>query len=57
MQKAMQVAPTEVEDVLLGSKDIADAAVAAIWREAEATEVPRAFGMPPYMGYIYKSTK
>ena len=40
----MQVAPAELEGVLLGHPDVSDAAVTAQWRPEEATEVPRAFG-------------
>jgi hypothetical protein len=43
MQKGMQVAPAELEDLLLGHPDIADACVTALYRAEEATEVPRAF--------------
>jgi acyl-coenzyme A synthetase/AMP-(fatty) acid ligase len=39
----MQIAPAELEDLLLGHPDVADACVTAINREEEATEVPRAF--------------
>jgi len=41
--KGSQVAPAELEDLLLGHKSIADVAVTAIPRPEEATEVPRAY--------------
>ena len=44
-QKGSQVAPAELEDLLLGHESIADVAVTAIPRPEEATEVPRAYGM------------
>lgn len=43
-QKGSQVAPAELEDLLLGHQSVADVAVTAIPRPEEATEVPRAYG-------------
>ena len=39
----MQIAPAELEDLLIGHPDVADACVTAMNRPEEATEVPRAF--------------
>lgn len=41
--KGFQVPPAELEGVLLGHPDIADACVIGIYDEAQATELPRAY--------------
>ncbi|KAF1815701.1 amp dependent CoA ligase [Eremomyces bilateralis CBS 781.70] len=41
--KGFQVAPSELEDLLLGHPDVVDAAVCGVYVEAEATEVPVAY--------------
>lgn len=38
-----QVAPAELEAILIGREDIADVCVIGIMNEAQATEVPRAY--------------
>lgn len=53
----MQIAPAELEDLLLGHPDVADACVTAINREEEATEVPRAFSEYTYHAEASCSTK
>ncbi|GAA5915766.1 hypothetical protein JCM6882_003851 [Rhodosporidiobolus microsporus] len=44
--KGFQVAPAEVEGVLLTSPLVADAAVIGIWSDEHATELPRAYIVP-----------
>ncbi len=41
--KGLQVAPAELEDIVLTHPAVLDAAVIGIWNEAEVTEVPMAF--------------
>ncbi|ODV89505.1 hypothetical protein CANCADRAFT_32738 [Tortispora caseinolytica NRRL Y-17796] len=41
--KGHQVAPAELEDILLSHPDVTDSAVIGIYNEDEATEYPRAF--------------
>lgn len=41
--KGLQVAPAELEALLIGHPKINDAAVIGVYNEAQATEVPRAF--------------
>ena len=41
--KGFQVAPAELEDCLLGHKDIVDAAVIGVYSDNDATELPRAY--------------
>jgi 4-coumarate--CoA ligase len=38
-----QVAPAELEGILLGREDIADACVLGVWDNERQTEVPRAY--------------
>ncbi|GAA6060838.1 hypothetical protein JCM10212_005256 [Sporobolomyces blumeae] len=44
--KGFQVAPAEVEGVLLSAPFIADCAVIGVWSEDQATELPRAYIVP-----------
>ncbi|KAH8170100.1 AMP-binding enzyme domain-containing protein [Sarocladium implicatum] len=44
--RGYQVAPAELEALLCGSNDVADAGVVAIYDQSEATERPRAFVVP-----------
>lgn len=44
--KGFQVAPAELEALLLRHPKVADAAVVGIYSEAEATEYPRAYIVP-----------
>ncbi|KAK9378269.1 uncharacterized protein V2V93DRAFT_376254 [Kockiozyma suomiensis] len=48
--KGFQVAPAELEALLLRHPDVADAAVIGHWSESEATERPRAFVVMPRGG-------
>lgn len=41
--KGFQVAPSELEDLLLGHPDVTDAAVCAVYDNSQATEVPLAY--------------
>ncbi|KAJ5650412.1 AMP dependent CoA ligase [Penicillium longicatenatum] len=41
--KGFQVAPSELEDILLRHPDVIDAAVCAVYDDAQATEVPLAY--------------
>uniref|UniRef100_A0A093VQE6 4-coumarate--CoA ligase-like 9 n=1 Tax=Talaromyces marneffei PM1 TaxID=1077442 RepID=A0A093VQE6_TALMA len=41
--KGFQVAPSELEDILLRHPDVIDAAVCAVYNDAQATEVPLAY--------------
>lgn len=41
-----QVSPSELENVLCGSDEIADAAVTSIYNAEQATELPRAYVVP-----------
>ena len=41
--KGFQVAPSELEDLLLRHPDITDAAVCAVYDSAQATEIPLAY--------------
>jgi acyl-CoA synthetase (AMP-forming)/AMP-acid ligase II len=41
--KGLQIAPSELEDLLVQHPKVIDAAVCATWAEAEATEVPLAY--------------
>jgi acyl-CoA synthetase (AMP-forming)/AMP-acid ligase II len=41
--KGLQVAPAELEDVLMSYEKVADAAVVGVWVEELGTEVPKAF--------------
>ncbi|KAJ5785294.1 AMP dependent CoA ligase [Penicillium pulvis] len=41
--KGFQVAPSELEDILLRHPDVVDAAVCAVYDDAQATEVPLAY--------------
>ena len=41
--KGFQIAPSELEDLLLGHEYVVDAAVCAIYDEAQATELPMAY--------------
>ncbi|GAA5868557.1 hypothetical protein JCM1840_005488 [Sporobolomyces johnsonii] len=44
--KGFQVAPAEVEGVILSSPLVADCAVIGVWSEEQATELPRAYIVP-----------
>lgn len=44
--KGFQVAPAELEGVLIEHPDIADAGVVGVYSEGEATELPRAYVVP-----------
>ncbi|CEQ40651.1 SPOSA6832_02293 [Sporobolomyces salmonicolor] len=44
--KGFQVAPAEVEGVILSSPAVADCAVIGVWSEEQATELPRAYIVP-----------
>lgn len=44
--KGFQVAPSELENILCGSPNIADAAVSSIFDAAQASEFPRAYVVP-----------
>ncbi|BGP57163.1 hypothetical protein JCM8202_005399 [Rhodotorula sphaerocarpa] len=44
--KGFQVAPAEVEGILLTSPYVADCAVIGVWSEEQATELPRAYIVP-----------
>ncbi|TAQ87277.1 hypothetical protein B7494_g4381 [Chlorociboria aeruginascens] len=44
--KGFQVAPAELEGLLLGSDEIDDVAVIGVYDESQATEVPRAYVVP-----------
>ncbi|GAA5939419.1 acyl--CoA ligase [Sporobolomyces koalae] len=44
--KGFQVAPAELEGVLLNCPSIGDAAVIGVWSEEQATELPRAYIVP-----------
>jgi acyl-coenzyme A synthetase/AMP-(fatty) acid ligase len=39
--KGLQVAPAELEALLLSHEDIADVAVVGLWSESQQTELPR----------------
>lgn len=41
--KGFQVPPAELEEILVGREDIADACVIGVWDEERQTEVPRAY--------------
>ncbi|KAI0079315.1 AMP binding protein [Panus rudis PR-1116 ss-1] len=45
--KGFQVAPAEMEDLLIQHPEIADAAVIGVYSDAEATELPRAYVVRP----------
>jgi acyl-coenzyme A synthetase/AMP-(fatty) acid ligase len=55
--RAYQVAPAELEALLCGSDDVADAGVVATYDKSEATEWPRAFVVPANGGMKGKSDK
>ncbi|KAK0388961.1 hypothetical protein NLU13_2538 [Sarocladium strictum] len=55
--RAYQVAPAELEALLCGSDDVADAGVVATYDKSEATEWPRAFVVPANGGMAGKSEK
>ncbi|EQK97363.1 AMP-dependent synthetase/ligase [Ophiocordyceps sinensis CO18] len=44
--KGFQVPPAELEDKLLGHKDIADVGVVGVWDPERHTEIPRAYIVP-----------
>ncbi|KAM4055216.1 AMP-binding enzyme [Hirsutella rhossiliensis] len=44
--KGFQVPPAELEDKLLGHKDIADVGVVGVWDPERHTEIPRAYVVP-----------
>lgn len=44
--KGLQVIPSEIEALLLGTPLVADAAVIGVWEEELATELPRAYVVP-----------
>ncbi|GJJ12638.1 hypothetical protein Clacol_006881 [Clathrus columnatus] len=46
IQHLIQVAPAELEDILLSHPKIVDAGVIGVWSENEATEFPRAYVVP-----------
>ncbi|KAL8283894.1 hypothetical protein RQP46_005326 [Phenoliferia psychrophenolica] len=48
--KGSQVAPAELEAVLLECPFVADACVIGVWYEAQATELPRAYVVPSAEG-------
>jgi acyl-CoA synthetase (AMP-forming)/AMP-acid ligase II len=41
--KGFQVPPAELEEILVGREDIADACVIGVWDEERSSEVPRAY--------------
>lgn len=41
--KGFQVAPAELEGILIGHSKVVDAAVIGVWMEEEATELPKAY--------------
>lgn len=43
-ESGFQVPPAELEGVLLTCPFVADCAVIGVWSEAQATELPRAYG-------------
>jgi 4-coumarate--CoA ligase len=44
--EGFQVAPAELEAILLGREDIADTCVIGVWDEERQSEVPRAYVVP-----------
>lgn len=48
--RAFQVAPAELEAILCGSEEVADAGVVGVYDKNEATEWPRAFVVPRKKG-------